>query len=59
MKELLQWMVFAGVGVVLFLYGLMSARRERKSTSHPASPASPEYNQPGLRSATYRSSRHK
>jgi hypothetical protein len=34
MKEFLQWAIFAGVGVVLFVYGLISARRERKTISH-------------------------
>ncbi len=31
MKEFLQWMTFAGLGIGLFLWGLVAARKEHKT----------------------------
>jgi hypothetical protein len=42
MKEFLQWMVFPGAGIVLFVAGLIAAERERKrktATSYSISPS--------------------
>jgi len=53
MKELAQWSVFAGAGVVLFLIGLVSAWEERKAASRPGSPTGSEHNPPALHSESY------
>jgi len=49
MKEFLPWIVFLGAGIVLFVFGLFAAERERKRKT-PASysvPQSPENLHPG------------
>jgi hypothetical protein len=44
MKELLEWMSFAGLGIGLFLYGLLSARKERKTMSHQVPSSNSKHN---------------
>ncbi len=33
MKEFLQWMTFLGAGIALFVYGLIAAKRERRTSA--------------------------
>jgi hypothetical protein len=54
MKEFLQWAIFAGVGVALFFFGLISARRERKIMSHSAPSAHSKLDRSELHSPAYR-----